>query len=381
MLYYPSVYPCVVEEGLVRVERRLPQDGEIQVEPGQRVEPDHVVAVARGKVPPVTIDAAGELGVSPGDVVKNLSAELGAAVKANDVLVGLRSGLRRKELRAREEGSVISVDPTSGHLLFQPSAGLYELKAHVAGTVDDIDGRRGVTIATNATRVQAIWGVGGETVGVLRVSTHTRDEDLRPDMIDARAALAVLMAGRTASAEALRKAASSGVKAVVLGSIEETELRSFLTSHGRPAPRWYVAGPDWNLPAGNMTLPFTLIITEGFGRMAMTPEVYTALQACDGREVSLAGATRLRGWLQRPEIVVPMASRQDGRPTEVTPATLRAGVRVRLVDPGRVGHTALVMGQPGLRPAGDGVLSEMVEVELEGGGRRHLPVSNLEVLR
>lgn len=380
MYYYPRPFPCVVQDGLIRVERRLPRDGEIQVEAGQRVAADEVVAVARGQVPPVTIDAAAELGAAPVEVIKGLAQELGASVKTGDVLVSLRAGLRRKDLKAREDGVLLSADGGSGRLLFQPLSGRYELKAFVAGTINDIDGRRGVTIATPATRVQGIWGLGGETVGVLRVLTRARDEDLRPEAIDARVALAVVVGGRSASAEALKKAASAGVKAIVLGSLDEAEFRAFASTQGRVEPRWYVGGPDWQLPAPSASLPFTIIVTEGFGRLPMAPEVYAALHACEGREVSLSGGTRLRHWLQRPEIIAPTVSRSESRGDEVRPATLQPGVRVRLVDPGRLGHSAAVVSPPAVRPLGEGILSEVVEVELDGGGRRHLSVSSVEVL-
>lgn len=381
MYYYPSPFPCVVEDSVVRVERRLLRDGEIQVELGQRVAADETVAVARGQVPPVTIDAAAELGVGPTDVLKGLTQELGATVKTGDVLVSVRAGLRRKELRAREDGAVVSVDGVSGRVLFQPSSGRYELKAFVAGMVEEIDGRRGLTIAAPATRVQGIWGIGGETIGVMRVVTRGPDEDLRPEAVDARVAMAVVVAGRSANAEALRKAASAGVKAIVLGSLDEAELRSFVGSHGRPAPRWYVGGPEWQLPVSQMTLPFTLIVTEGFGRLPMADEVYTALHRCEGREVSLTGGTRLRGGLRRPEIIAPMPSRTEGRAGEAGVATLGVGAHVRLVDPAQLGHTAVVRTAPAIRPLRDGARGEMVEVEIGGGARRHVPVTNVEILR
>lgn len=380
MYYYPTPFPCVVRDGVLRIYRGLAEDGEVTVEVGQRVAADEVVAIGRGAEATLTIDATAELGVPPTEVVKGLTREIGASFRAGEVLVAARAGLRRREVKAPEDGTLVAVDAVSGQLRFRPASNRGELKAHVAGTIESIVGRRGVMIVTSGTRLNGIWGLGGEVVGVLHVLTGRRDEDLRPEMLDAKAALAVVAAGRVAGVEALKKAASVGVKAVILGGIEQDELRAFLEAHGRTAPRWYVGGPDWHLPSPHPVLPFTLIVTEGFGKLAMAPEVFSALHDADGREVSLVGQTRLRGNLTRPEIIIPTPGRSDGRAAPAGAAALQAGTRVRLVDPDHLGQVGSVLQGPALRPAHDGCLREVVDVELDGGVRRNLPVSNVEVL-
>jgi hypothetical protein len=380
MYYYPTPFPCVVRDGVLRIYRGLAADGEVLVEAGQRVAADEVVAIGRGAEATVTIDAAADLGVPPAEVVKGLTRETGSAVKAGEVLATARVGLRKRELKAPEDGTLVAVDAVSGHFRFRPAGNKGELKAHVAGAVETIDGQRGVTIVTSGVRLNGIWGLGGETVGVLRVLTRRRDEDLAADALDAKAALAVVVAGRTASADALKKAAAAGVKAVIMGGIEQAELRAFVEGQGRTGPRWYVGGPDWRLPSPAPMLPFTIVVTEGFGRLPMAPEVFETLLENDGREASLGGETRLRGGLSRPAIIIPTASRGDARPTPAPAATIQAGTRVRLVDPDHLGLAGAVLQGPALRPAGDGVLREMIEVEIDGGGRRSLPLTNIEVL-
>jgi hypothetical protein len=380
MYYYPTPFPCVVRDGVIRVYRGLADDGEVVVEAGQRVAADEVVAIGRGAEATVTIDAAADLGVPPAEVVKSLTRQAGSDVNAGEVLATVRAGLRKRELKAPEDGTLVAVDAVSGQLRFRPAGNKGELKAHVAGTIESIDGQRGVSIVTSGIRLNGIWGLGGETVGVLRVLTQRRDEDLAGDALDARAALAVVAAGRAASADALKKAAAAGVKAVILGSLEQAELRAFLEGQGRTGPRWYVGGPDWRLPSPTPVLPFTIVVTEGFGKLPMAPEAFETLLESDGREVSLAGETRLRGGLSRPEIIIPTVNRGDARPAPVDGATVQAGTRVRLVDPDHLGLVGAVIQGPALRPAGDGMLREMIDVEIDGGGRRSLPINNVEVL-
>jgi hypothetical protein len=379
MYYYPTPYPCVVKDGLLHVERNLAENGDVLVEVGQRVVADEIVATGRGSEATLIIDAAAEMGVPPGEVVKGLTRQIGASVKAGEVITAARAGLRRREVRAAEDCTLVAVDSVSGQVRVRPATSRGELKAHIAGTIEAINGRRGVTIATTATHLHGIWGLGGEAVGVLHVLTQRRDEDLRPEMLDARVALAVVVAGRAAGAEALKKAAAVGVRALVLGSLDHTELRAFLESQGRAGPRWYVGGPDWRLPTPAPVVPFTLIVTEGFGRLPMAAAVFDTLRECAGREASLTGATRLRGGLTRPEIMIP-TNRTDGRAAPAAAAVARVGARVRVVAPHALGQAAAIVSPPSLRPAGDGILRDMVDVELDGGARRSLPLTNLEVL-
>ncbi|MCC6625934.1 MAG: hypothetical protein IT340_00905 [Chloroflexi bacterium] len=379
MYYYPTPYPCVVKDGLLRVERTLSENGDVLVDVGQRVVADEVVAIGRGSEATLIIDAAADMGVPPGEVVKGLTRQVGATYRTGETMSVARAGLRRREVRAAEDGVLVAVDAVSGQIRFRPASSRGELKAHVAGTIEAINGRRGVTIATTATHLHGIWGIGDEAVGVVHVLTQRRDEDLRPEMLDARAALAVVVAGRAAGVDALKKAAAVGVRALVLGSLDQADLRSFLESQGRAGPRWYVGGPDWRLPTPSPVVPFTLIVTEGFGRVPMAALVFETLRECEGREASLAGTTRLRAGLSRPEIIIP-SSRTDGRPATAAAAVVQVGTRVRLVDPHSLGQAGAVVSPPTLRPAGDGILRDMVDVELDGGARRSLPLTNLEVL-
>lgn len=377
MYYYPTNEPCVVKDGAIQVRRELPFDGEIGVEVGQRVEADQVVAVGRGSTAVTIIDAATELGVSPADVIRGMTQEIGAKVRAGELLVSIRSGLRKRELKAREEGIVVGVEPTSGQIRFQPTDGTIELKAAVAGVVDVIEGRQVVVITTTATHLFGIWGVGQETHGVLRVMAA--NQDLQADMIDARVSLAVVVGGRSTTLDALKKAVTVGVKAVILGSVNESIIRQFVEAQVRVAPHWYIGGPNWQLPASLPRLPLTIVITEGFGTIPMNQDLLTTLVECEGREVSLASTTAMRGQRRRPEIIIPAPNRAEVRPPQRS-SLLPVGSRVRLVEPQALGMAATVLQSPALRPFSDGLLWETVQVETDEGERRIVPLANLELI-
>jgi hypothetical protein len=133
------------------------------------------------------------------------------------------------------------------------------------------------------------------------------------------------------------------------------------------------------MPSPPPMLPFALILTEGFGRVAMTVEAFSALQECEGREVSLSGTTRLRNRLTRPTIIIPTTGRGEARGMGGA-ADIQTGTRVRLVDPHHLGQAGVVLHPPALRPAGDGMLRDIVDIELEGGNVKSFPLANVEVL-
>ena len=375
-----AMFPALMEDKLLHIKRPVHGEAELLVAVGQRVVADEVIARQHGSVPPLVLDITRELEITPADVLKGLAQDFKEPVKAGTALVSLRSGLRRKEFRAPEDGHLVAVDASVGHLVFQPARAVHEIKAHVSGIVENVDEHEGITISTLGTRIQGIWGVGGETVGVLNVLAPAREDELRPQDFDARAAFSVIVGGRGASAEALKRAAAAGVKAIVLGSIAASELRRFLEMNGQVAPRWYVGGPRWSLAAPDPVLPFTLVLTEGFGRLPMSAEVFAALQRCEGREASLVGLTRLRGRARRPEIIVATAGKVEGRPRRPEGVTLREGTRVRLIEPRLVARVGTVRGEPVVRPLSDGLMGAVVEIELDGGARRMAPVSNVEVI-
>jgi hypothetical protein len=110
----------------------------------------------------------------------------------------------------------------------------------------------------------------------------------------------------------------------------------------------------------------------------MAPEIFAGLRECDGREVSLTGGTRLRSQLQRPEIIIPNTQRPETRGGQ--PVNVQVGTRVRLTEPRWLGVVGQVIQPPMLRPSGDSILREMVEIQLDSGERQRLPLTNIEVL-
>jgi hypothetical protein len=56
---------------------------------------------------------------------------------------------------------------------------------------------------------------------------------------------------------------------------------------------------------GTENIPFTLIVTEGFGKISMALKTFNLLKEANNRKASISGATQIRAGVIRPEIIIP----------------------------------------------------------------------------
>jgi hypothetical protein len=370
---------------LVRKERRLPVAGEVLVRVGSRVEPDDTVAQALLPDSPVTIDLARQLGLRPRGLTKRLAKPVGSNLEAGEVLAGARRGLRTVQVKSPVAGRLQSYDEQTGEAIIRPPGTMFTLPAHLKGLVVEHIAYRGVVIETPAAVVRGIVGLGGERHGVLKVAVASEDEELLEEQIDARLTYSIVLGGATASAAALKKAVDNGIRAVIIGSILEAELRAFLGYTSLDG--WRLGRSGWDfpppIPAAAPPPPpqMTLIVTEGFGRLPMARRAFELLAAYDGQEVAVDGTTRLRGGLARPEVIVPLGRGTGVRPPTLAPPSVAAGATVRLLAAPYLGAIARVATLArGRQQIESGLNVPAAAVTLADGARVWVPLVNLEVL-
>ncbi len=221
-----------------------------------------------------------------------------------------------------------------GDIVARPPAAA-PLVAGIRGYIAGVRPGREMLIETGAAVVRCPLGLGGEAYGMLRLIGE-RDQILSEASVDARSAGAIV-AGGSATAAALRKARNERVLGVVLGSLDAGELAAFLEcgpdALAAAAPRY--AGPPG------------LLITGGFGAVAMDEAVWNLLRTYDRHEVLLdAAGTPAR-------LVVPLP-RLPGGVAPMPPTEARPGMRVRLVDEPHLGMigTLVAVHQQARFPAG-----------------------------
>lgn len=378
--YFPDGTPPVVTHTVARIERRLPIAGEVLVRIGSRVEPDDVVLRAALPQPPRLINIARELGILPRNVYSRMKKEEGNKV-AQGELLARASILGGRSAYAPVAGTISAIDRTTGYVTITPNPVPQEAKAQVRGIVMEVPDQRTVIIETPSSYVQGIVGMGMERFGVLRLLVTDPRERVDAEIIDARSAYAILIAGASITAAALRRALEEQVRGIVVGGIEEHELRSFLNDPGGAA--WNIGARSWHLPAPPFDADpgLTLVITEGFGVRPMSAPFFELLAAHDQQEALIEGATQLRSPQRRPKVIIPLSRGRGSDAIEPARLSLELQRRVRLLDNAHLGQIATVTalpGEPRLLPTG--VRAPVVEVVLQDNSRLILPEAAVEPL-
>jgi hypothetical protein len=376
-LYNPEGTPPVISSAMARIERRLPYPGEVVVRQGSRVEPEDIIARTLRPVPPQIINVARALSIPPVEVERAMAREKGNKVSAGQVLARVPS-LFGRSCPAPVSGMITEIDGETGYVTIAPDPEEFHLQAAVRGLVMEVLPYEGVVIETPAAQAYGAFGIGEERSGVLRLLALDPADVIQADKIDAKSAYAIIICGASISAAALRRAVKEQVRGVIVGGIEEHELREFLG--WADASNWRIGLHSWQWPSPRAIndAKLTLVVTEGFGVRPMNQAVFDLLSGQDRQEALIDGQTSLRSPQRRPRVVVPLA--RGGGQAEPPRPQLRPGATVRLLDAEHLGQTATVRSLPGSpRRVGSGARVAAVELVTDDGPL-WLPRSCVEVL-
>lgn len=381
MWSYPALEPVVVENATFTVERVLDRDSEVLIGVGERVTAQTVVARSNGSEKMITLYAASELGVEPGEVKKFLTKSVGGSVDSGEVVARVRKGLRSTTVRSPLAGTLSAVDETAGTIGIQVSVGRFELRSLVEGEVTHVVAGRGTVIEAHGTRVFGILGFGTEAIGNLVVGVDRADRELTPDLVDPSWTGQVVLAGMTVGVPALRRLEEVRVAGVIVGSLAEAEIRRFLGSASgdvTPSDFWgtaNVTSAAFGRP--KRECPFAVVVTEGFGRQPIAEPVFEALAKRDGTNVSLNATTAVGRTLARPEIYIGgIGAASQPVPT----AQLVPGRLVRVLDPVNPGLVGQCETEASLVRRSEGHSEEAITVRGGAGAQHLVPTSNVEVL-
>lgn len=378
-MYIPEGTPPLVPSAMARIERRLPQPGEVLVRVGERVEPEDIIARAYLSVPSHIVNVAQTLGIPPSRVEWAMRRERGNKVVQGEVLARANR-LGGRKCQAPVSGIIAAVDSETGYVTIAPDPVEFEMIAAIRGIVMEVQPLEGVVVETPAAQVYGVFGFGEERGGVLRLLVTDPAEVATDSMIDARSAYAILIGGAGITAAALRRAVQEQVRGVIVGGIDERELRAFLGWEDVGA--WQTGRDTWQIPDPRHTSDpgLTLMVTEGFGVQPMADPIFDLLSAQDRQEALIEGITQLRHPLRRPRVVIPLA-RSSGSQLEVPRPQLRPGATVRLLDAAHLGQVARVHAVPSLpRRTDAGVYVPAVEVVQADAPPFWLPRTAIEVL-
>ena len=352
-------------------ERRLPLKGEVLVGLGARVEPDTVVARTELPGNVQTVNLAARLSLDPARVPASLTRSLGEKVAAGDVIAETRGlfGLLPQRVVAPVDGVLETVSSVTGQLVLRERALPVEVDAYVHGEVAEVLPGEGVVVRTRAALLQGIFGVGGETFGEIALAVNGPDEELTPGRFLKAHRGRVVVGGSYVSHAALMRAREYGVAAVVVGGFDDQDLRELL-------------GYDLGVAVtGSEELGFTLVLTEGFGRIRMADRSWRLLAAHAGSPASVSGATQIRAGVMRPEILIPRERPSDMPTAETLVGGLELGAMVRVIRAPWFGAIGLVVALPvALETVESGAEVRVLTVEFGDGERVTVPRANVELI-
>ena len=363
----------VTRDAVLRRTRRLPMQGEVLGQVGDTVQRQQVVARTELPGNVRTMNVINRLGISADELPTFMLKSEGDAVRKGDVIAATRPLIKwfKTVVEAEIEGTLESISSVTGQVLLREPPLPVEVLAYVDGTIVEVIADEGVVVETRGAFVQGIFGVGGETCGPLHMISDGPGQDLNPDAIDAQCAGHIVVGSGLASYAAIDKARQVGASGVIGAGIHDSDLRQLL-------------GYDLGVAiTGAEDIGLTVILTEGFGRIAMARRTFDILAHCHGQQASLSGATQIRAGVMRPEIIVPDLDRES--PADDVKAGHSGGMGegdalrvIRAPYFGRIGTVERLIAD--LQQVESGASVRVLEVEFEDGTRAVVPRANVELI-
>ena len=365
-----------VTEGMtIQKERRLPLEGEVLMQAGAIVKAEDVVAKADLPGNVQLVNVANLLSVPPEEIAEYMLKAVGEVVSEDEIIATTKGlfGLFKSQARSPIDGTIEAVSDVTGQVILREPPIPVEIKAYTDGTVTEAVPNEGVTVETYGTYIQGIFGIGGETVGNLTIVAELPSAELTAEQILPEHTDSILVGGSLVTTEAIQKAIQHGVKGIIAGGIDDADLRELLG---------YELGVAIT---GSEEIGITLVITEGFGSIAMAEQTFTFLKAREGMKTSINGATQIRAGVVRPEIVIPFVSEATASVSDTddgaTEGILEVGSSVRIIREPHFGKLGRVTELPvELQNLETEAQVRVLRVELENGEQTTLPRANVEAI-
>jgi hypothetical protein len=356
-----------------RIRRSLAVPGEVLVKVGDHVQATDVVAQATMPGDVMPINLANALAIPPAEVPGAMIVAEARQIAVGDLLAKSKGifGMFRAEYRAKTTGTIESISGVTGQCIIRGEPKPVQLLAYLTGNVVEVLPQDGVVIEAEVAFIQGIFGVGGEAFGEIVLACKAPHEELTEVLITDAMRGKVVIGGARMTGTAIRKAVSVGAAAVVSGGMDDADLRDIL-------------GYDLGVAVtGSEHIGTTLVITEGFGSIAMADRTYRLFAEHAGAFAAVNGTTQIRAGVMRPEIVIPLGLPERNEPVQPKAAggLLEPGTSVRIIrDPhfGLLGIVASLPPEPAVLPSGS--KARVLDVKLDSGETVTVPRANVELI-
>jgi hypothetical protein len=364
----------VTDKIRVRKTRTLPIPGTVLVRAGEAVRAESVIA--RTEIPNevITVNVVNQLSIAAQEIRDYMLKREGDRVEEGEPLAQNKPLIKwfKNVIKSPIEGTVENISTITGQVLLRKPPRQIELLAYIDGVVVEVEERLGAEIETVATFIQGIFGIGGETHGALHFVVDKPEEILTQDKISAEQRGKIIIGGSLVEASAYRKAIELGVRGIIAGGFNARDLRAVLG---------YELGVAIT---GDEDIPTTLVITEGFGKIAMAHRTFELLRKREGARASISGRTQIRAGVMRPEIIIPYeeSMREDAATRGYVPETgVGEGDEVRIIREPYFGQLGTIRAlPPELQQIETGTHVRVMQIELANGEVVTIPRANVEII-
>ncbi|MCK4720822.1 hypothetical protein KAU08_09190, partial [bacterium] len=261
----------VTKQAEITKERILPLKGDVDVKVGDHVNAETIVAKTELPGDVTIINIMGQLNCEPDEVPDLMVKEPGESVKKDEIIaegIPLLPFLKFMvgKVKSPFDGVIEKANPITGQVYLRKPPLPVTVKAYIEGEVTEVIPDEGVKVRTNATFIQGIFGVGGETNGVIVVAVDGPSEELKPENIKPEHKGKVVIGGSYVGIQTIRKAIEIGVAGIISAGMSDRDLKELL-------------GYDLGVAiTGHEDLGVTIVITEGFGLIDMAHRTFNLLK-------------------------------------------------------------------------------------------------------
>ncbi len=235
---------------------------------------------------PFTVKIAKELKINPKHIKGYLKKREGDFVETYEPLASRLEKDFSHVIPAPTSGVITNIDADKGTVTIQYKNEPFRIYANVCGKVIDVEENLSATIQYIGSRLNGIIGFGSERTSNMQI--------FHEPVLYEKATYhdKILICFNKISYDFLKTCAEKDVAGVIAPSIDNKDLVEFL-------------GEEIGVAlTGNESIPFPIILTEGFGNFRMNAVYENFFKEYQNKKIYMNGHTQIRAGVVRPQIIV-----------------------------------------------------------------------------
>ncbi|MCK4978909.1 MAG: glutamate mutase L, partial [Candidatus Delongbacteria bacterium] len=222
-------------------------------------------------------------GNSKKDIMGMITSMFQSGDKVKDTTETTFSEAEYRSVKAPSTGFITDIDKETGEITIQYKSKPYLMHSFVNGIVAKIEEGLSVDIEVEGASADCIIGFGGENHGELKIADGLLDSTYENK-------IAVFF--EPINIDKLNLAKTHNVKGIIAPSIDNKDWVDFY-------------GEEIGVAlTGKERIDFTLLLTEGFGKVRMNNDYVEFFKEMQGKVASVNGRTQIRAGVIRPQVIV-----------------------------------------------------------------------------